>query len=157
MTTIAQKLATKDVAVAIRQGGDRRRINDPELSDALRRSYALWRRLKACESELSGAKRLIAKRAEELGGGGSTVSFDAGDVTCTVTLRHEAVIPEENVAKLRKLLGRRFKDLVRTKVRHLATSRLVGEADGGTLSLIRLRRLSPQLKWGMKGASDSSA
>jgi hypothetical protein len=156
MATIAQKLTTKDVAVAVRQGGQRRKINDPGLSDALRRSYALWRRLKAFEAELSEAKGLIAKRAEELSGGGSTVSFDAGDVTCTVTFRHEAVIPEENVAELKKLLGRRFKDLVRTKVRRLATSRLVGEADDGTLSLIRLRRLSPQLKWGTRGVFNPS-
>jgi hypothetical protein len=157
MPTIAQQLTTKDVAVAVRQGGQRREINDPGLSDALRRSYALWRRLKAIEAELSEGKGLIAKRAEEFSGGGSTVSFDAGDVTCTVTFRHEAVIPEDNVAELKKLLGRRFKDLVRTKVRRLATSRLVGEADGDTLSLIRLRRLSPQLKWGTKGASNPSA
>lgn len=157
MTTVAQTLTTKGVAIGIRQGGDLRRIIDPELSDALRKSYALWRKLKACEAELSVAKRLIVKRAEDLSGGGSTVSFDAGDVTCTVTLRHEAVIPEENVTKLKKLLGRRFRDLVRTKVRHMATSRLVGEADNGMLSLIRLRRLSPQLKWGIKDAAESSA
>lgn len=156
MTTMAHKLTTKDIAVAIRQGGKQRRITDPGLSDALRRSYALWRRMKSCEAELSEAKHFIATRAEELGGG-STISFAVGDVICTVTLRHEAIIPEGNVAKLRKLLGRRFRDLVRTNVRHLATSRLVGVADEGTLSLIRLRRLSPQFKWAMKGASDSSA
>jgi hypothetical protein len=157
MATIAQRLTTKDVTVAVRQAGQRRTINDPELSDAVRRAYILWRRLKTLEAELSEAKGLIARRAEELGGGGSTISFGAGDVTCTITSRHEALIPEENVVKLKKLLGRRFKDLVRTKVRYLATCRLVEEAGNEALSLMRLRRLSPQFKWGTKGASNSSS
>lgn len=149
MATIAEKLNTKDALVTVRKHGEGHQINDPGLGDAIRRTYGLWRRVKALEAELSEAKALIVRRAEDLRAGGHTVAFETKGITCTVAMRYEAEIPEENLRELKKLLGRRFKDLVRVKTRHSGTSRLLGEAGLEVLGLLRLRRLSPQFKWGV--------
>lgn len=147
--TIAERLSREEDLVTVKKGGTIRRAADPELAAALRRAFALWGRLKAIEAELSEAKDEIARRAEELSSpaGGYTVTFEAGGAACSVSMRHEALVPEENVPALRRLLGRRFRDLVRTRTRHAATSRLVREAGDEVLALLNLRRLSPQFRW----------
>jgi hypothetical protein len=149
MATIAEKLNTKDALITVRKRGEGHQINDPGLSAAIQRAFDLWRRVKALEAELSEAKALIVRRAEDLRAGGHTVAFEARGITCTVAMRYEAGIPEENIQELKRLLGRRFKDLVRVKTRYSGTSRLVGEAGLEVLRLLRLRRLSPQFKWGV--------
>jgi DNA-binding protein YbaB len=157
--TIAERLTSEEDLVTIRKNGATRAEADPELAGALRRAFALWARLGELEAELSEIKEEIARRAEEVsgpsGGGGATVTFEAGGAACTVSMRHEALVPQENVPALRRLLGRRFRDLVRTKVRHTATSRLVREAGEEALSLIKLRRLSPQFRWRALPEGDS--
>lgn len=155
MASIVEKLGTGEALVTVRQGGTGRRIIDPDLSETLRTAYGLWRRLKTLEAALSGAKEKIARRAGELSAQGSTVTFETGGMTCTVTLRHEALVPEENLPELKRLLGRRFRDLVRTRTRHAATSRLVSEAEEEVLGLLRIRPLSPQFKWGSQGMPDA--
>jgi hypothetical protein len=158
MATIAQRLKREQGTMTVIRGGLRRSISDPGLLDAIKTAHTLWQELGELESRLAEAKGIIAQRAQELMEGGATVSFETGGLRCTVTIRHEAVVPEENVQELRKLLGRRFRDLVSTRVRHTATSRLVHEADDDTLSLIRLRRLSPQFKWSeCRGSSEHSS
>ncbi len=157
MATIAEKISTKDALITVRKRGEGHQINDPGLSAEIRRAYGLWRRIKALEAELSEAKALIVRRAEDLRAGGHTVAFETEGITCTVAMRYEAEIPEKNLRELRRLLGRRFKDLVRVKTRYSGTSRLVGEAGQEVLGLLRLRRLSPQFKWGVTDSFNTAS
>lgn len=149
MSFIAEKPILEEALVTVRQGGEGTSFIDPELSAELRRVFTLWRRLKAAEAEFSEAKENIARRAAAFPGLLATVSFETGGITCTVTNSHEALVPEENVAEFRNLLGRRFRDLVRTNIRRTATSRLLSEAGEDVLGLLTLRRLNPQFKWGV--------
>jgi hypothetical protein len=158
MFTIEDRLTTKENTVTVTSGRRKSSIVDAELADAVGRAHSIWLGLRDLEARLSDAKAIIARRAEELRGGRATVSLQAGGVRCTVSVRHEALVPEENVQALRKLLGRRFRDLVRKRVHYSATSRLIEQAEDDVLSLIRLRRLSPQFRWsatcGREGAND---
>jgi|GEM_PF-1977575 len=148
MISMADKLRTNRTIVRVTGGGPDREVEDPELAVAIEAAYSDWKKIRALEEGLARTRALIAARAEALKTAGcQSVSLESGGLRCTVSLRHEALVPEENVPALRLLLGRRFRDLVRTKVRHTATSRLVAEATEDALSLIRLRRLSPQFTW----------
>ncbi len=147
MATMAAKLTAGDAAVVVTRGREAREITDPRLAGSVQRAYGLQQSLRELEAELRQEKAYIGRRAWDLAGGGSTVSLQAGGVRCTVTLRHEAAVPEENIAALRKLLGRRFRELVRVRTSYAGTRRLVEEAGAEVLSLLRLRRLSPQFRW----------
>jgi hypothetical protein len=151
MQTMAQRIKGVETTVTVIQGGSKSRIRDPELARAVSGAHSLWLRMRELEAELAKARAIIAGRAGELVDSGVTVSFESGGIRCTVAFRREATVPEENVAALKKLLGRRFKDLVRTKVSYTATRRLLEQAGDDELGLIRVRQLSPQFKWSSEG------
>lgn len=155
MATMEALLRNEEAQVVVKKGRQRQVVRDGPLSAAIRRAYALTRRVRAVEEELSQARQLIHRRAGEFLGTSGTVSFEASGVTCKVTARYEAVIPEDKLAEVRRLLGRRFRDLVRVKTRYLATRQLLEEAAerGEFRELITLRELSPQLTWGVTDPS----
>lgn len=154
-------LLTKDRAldgrkeVAVIRGRERQVMEDGRLYFAVLRAFSLYQRMKALEAELSEAKETIKERARGLMGDRATVSFEADGVLCRVTTRCEVTVPEENVKELRKMLGRRFKDLVSERKRYLGTRKLVEEAaaDQEIRDLLTVRELSPQFSWGVTDTS----
>jgi len=154
--TAAEKKERRGALVTVRQGGEALEVEDAGLSRSLARAFALWRSLKSTEAEFSREKEAIFRRAGEIAGGGSAATIESEGVSLTITPRHEALVPEENVPALRRLLGRRFKDLVRTRTRHLATGRLLGEAGPEVLALLELNALSPQFRWGLMEPSEEN-
>lgn len=123
-------------------------IRDRELAHALRKSHELYRKSREAEPHMTAAKELIAARAEEfLGEGQGSVHFENDGLACRVTTRTEVLIPEENLVEVRRLLGRRFRDLVRVKTRYVGTRELLYGADEEVRELIDLRRLCPRFTW----------
>lgn len=156
MTAMASLLA-KDKAldgrkeVAVVRGRERQVLEDGRLYSAVLRAFGLYQRMKALEAEFFEAKEVIKERAGGLAGDRATVSFEADGVLCRVTARCEVTVPEDNVKELRKMLGRRFKDLVSERKRYLGTRKLVEEAAAHQeiRDLLTVRELSPQFSWGI--------
>lgn len=135
--------------VAVIRGRERQLVEDGRLSAAVLRAFSLYEEIKALEAELSEAREVIRGRAKAYTGQRATVSFEASGVICRVTERHEVTVPEGNVQELRRILGRRFKDLVSVRRKYLGTRKLVEEAASHreVQGLIALRELSPQLSF----------
>lgn len=139
-------LLTEDVFVVT--GNEKKRVRDRGLSVTLRRGFELAKRVSELEAELSALRGLMAKRAHDvLRGRRGSVAFSTGSLTLRVTSRQEAVVPEENVGALRRLLGRRFKELVRVKKICTGSTKLIDGADREVLRLIHVRQLSPRFDW----------
>lgn len=145
----------KDRWVIVRIGKREGPVMDSQLVESIRESRRLLLELRNIEQDLIGHKALIVKSARQLLNGEGTLSFLIGNLSCTVTLRHEAVIPPENVKKLRKLLGKRFDSIVRQ--RYVFPLNLLKNMPEKTImKLIMIKELSPQLKWEDKGSDGQS-
>lgn len=151
MSLLAARLGGAEAEVVVRQGRAQRTVNDKGLSRAIERAFGLSQRIRELEAEMLESRAHIARRAADLSGGGSTITLSAGGVACTVTRRFEAQVPEGNLAALKKILGRRFRELVNVRTRHTAGRQLIKEAPAGALELLRLRELSPQFRWSGRG------
>lgn len=136
--------------VVIKKGKDREVIRDGRLSSAIQRAFNLYQRGRAVEQEMSGAKGFIAQRARDFIGAGGTVSFQAGGVTCRFRSRHETVIPEENIKEVRRLLGKRFTELVKVQKKYMGSRDLID--DSRIRKLVTVKELSPQFTW--EGVTD---
>jgi len=152
MATMAAKVRSRGSEVVVIRGRVRQVIADSRLSSAIKKAFALYQQAKAVEPELSEARNFIAERARDFMGEGGTVSLQAGGITCTVTARYEAVIPEDNLKEVKRLLGRRFNELVRVRKKYLGSRLLIDEAasDERIRKLLTVRQLSPQFKWWCK-------
>ncbi|GAB4389021.1 MAG: hypothetical protein Kow0025_11840 [Thermodesulfovibrionales bacterium] len=141
--------------VEVRRKGAVDAVVDPELAEALSSALALRERAEEVERELAERKALIAERARRFTGEAATVTFAAGGVACRVARRFEAEVPEGSVGALRRLLGGRFRDLVRTKTRRMATKALLEEAArrGDLAGHIAVRELSPQFTFSRRQAA----
>lgn len=139
-------LAERESLVTVRRNGGEDPIADPELRGAILRAFELKAKADEVERELSEKRALIAGRARRLQGGSGTVTFLARGLSLRVSRRFEASVPAEAVSALRRLLGGRFRDLVRVKTRHLATKALVEEAARreDLQGHITVRELSPR-------------
>jgi hypothetical protein len=134
--------------VTVKRKGSLRRVRDRRLSTAIRTAFEHHLRARELEPSLREARGLIAERAREfLGDGRGSVSFMVGGLSLSVTPRYEAVIEEENIMEVRKLLGGRFCRLVRVKRRYLGSSDLL--EDALVRRFINLRELSPTFRWGV--------
>lgn len=122
--------------------GKMRRLKDEALSAALVRAVELQGMMRELEPEYSELREFISTRAKRAARKGGSVSFRSSGVVCTVSPRLEAVVPEENVAALRRLLGRRFGELVKT--RHSGSLALLEER--GIRELLVLKELSPRFR-----------
>jgi len=139
--------------IIVKRGNAREIIRDRRLFRAIRRASALNRRVRALEPELSEARTLIAKRAKDFSSRGK-VSFEAGGARLSVTSRYEAMIPEGRVDEARRLLGRRFNELVRVKTTYHAAMFFAEDTRSGrdpalreAGKLIVLRETAPRFSW----------
>lgn len=123
-------------------------ISDPELAAALARAYEIHKTIRALEPERLLARGLIARRAAELlKDEQGTVTFKVGALAITVNRRQETLIPEDNVTEVRRLLGRRFSELVRTRRAYVGRPALLEQAGARLRALLRFRQLSPRFTW----------
>lgn len=154
----AQVKGPNEVVVS-RNGKEEAVLRDRALSRAIGEAYSLWRETKEREPRLTRMREQIAERARDFVDDAGTVSLEAGGVTCRVTFRQELVVPPENVAELRKLLGRKFSSLIRARTSFSASPDIQGrngsrKAPGAALRLIDMRELSPRFHWGLKGKTN---
>lgn len=146
MATMMSKLRKKEKdaeessEVIVKMGlKDKRVISDRELSGAIELAVGFVRTLKEIEPQLKVQKEVIARKAKTFIDDKGTVTFivdteEWGLVECKVTFQYEATIPEGKVEDLKRILGKRFEDLVRTKTTYLATQKLIelaADADRG--------------------------
>jgi hypothetical protein len=145
-------MTSKDQEVIITVGCRREMVRDRKLSTAIRNSYKLYRRTQGMEADLQEVKGFISGRARDfMTGEPGSVTFRTGGLVCRVTPRHEAVIPEEHVAAVRRLLGSRFRRLVRVKTRYLGLRELMDKPAEGVRELVELRELAPRVVWQQVG------
>lgn len=139
-------LKTGDVSVVI--GSKNRRIRDRDLSLAMKKGFTLQKRAAEIEAELEAIKALVAKKAQDaLRGQKGSVSFQTGRLNLRVSTRQEALVPEENVSRLRRLLGKTFHQLVREKKAYICSSKLIDGADSRISKLINIKQLKPRFNW----------
>ncbi|MBI4824773.1 MAG: hypothetical protein HY805_11195 [Nitrospirae bacterium] len=138
----------KDNRVVVKMGRKERVIQDKALAGVIKGCKELVSELRGIEPELSKYKNHIVGCAKRFMGTSGTLCFIVDDVSLKVTLRHEAVIPPENISEIKRLLGQRFRDLIRVKHRYVCSQNLLLELkEKGLESLMELKELSPQLTW----------
>jgi hypothetical protein len=82
---------------------EERQVRDRGLSLALKKGFELQKRAERIEADLDAIKALVSKRAHDtLRGQRGSVSFQTGRLTLKVSSRQEAMVPEENISKLRR-------------------------------------------------------
>jgi hypothetical protein len=142
MATILSKLAKKEEEreIIIKMGvKEKRLIKDSTLAKAIETTYELIKPFKELEFSLKEQKKIIADKARMFIDDKGTITFivdteDYGVLECKVTFQYEAVIPPKHIEEARKILGKRFDDLVRVKTTYVATQKLielVTDADKG--------------------------
>lgn len=146
--TMAEKLNCKERELVVRRGKKEKVIRDSHLVEAIQNCRRLTSQLKEIEPLLRDCKSIIFDYARSLLDEGGTLTFHVAGISCKVTLRYEALIPEDNVPELKSLLGSRFKDLVRVQTRYVCSQALADYAEQkGITRLIELKELTPQLRW----------
>lgn len=156
----AVKSVKRPNEVVVRKGRrDEVVVRDRALRRAIGEAYTLWRETKEREPRLERMRELIAGKAREFVDDAGTVALEAGEITCRVTFRQELVVPPENVPELRRLLGRSFSSLIRSRTRFSAAPAIAGRngespAPKTALRLINSRELNPQFRWGLKGKTN---
>jgi hypothetical protein len=134
--------------IVVKRKGGIKKLRDSRLSSAIRKAFEHHLKEKEAAPELREARGLIAGRAKDfLDGKRGSVSFEVGGLSLSVTPRYEAVIDEENVKEVRRLLGPRFRELVKVKKRYVGSSGLLDDAE--VRKLVSLRELSPSFRWGI--------
>jgi hypothetical protein len=127
---------------------EERQVRDRGLSLALKKGFELQKRAERIEADLDAIKALVSKRAHDaLRGQRGSVSFQTGRLTLKVSSRQEAMVPEENISKLRRLLGRRFQELIRVKNIYTGSPKLIALADARISKLINIKKLRPRFNW----------
>lgn len=141
-------MSLKNGEVLIVIGNENKRVRDRRLSLAVRKGFSLQKRAAEIEADLASIKSLISKRAKDaLEGQKGSVSFQTGRLTLRVSPRLETVVPEENVSKLRGLLGKSFRQFVRVKKIYTGSPALIGGADSRISKLITVKQLRPRFNW----------
>ncbi|MEW6115356.1 MAG: hypothetical protein AB1553_00440 [Nitrospirota bacterium] len=133
MTTMAAKLGKAGAVetVTLKKGRETTTISVPRLADTIRSARGLTIEMKSLEPALKEYRDYIASVAKDYIDASGTLTFIIDGIRCKVTFGYECVIPEEHVAEVRRLLGERFDDLVRTKITHSGTSKLIDMAADG--------------------------
>lgn len=93
---------------------------DPDLVEAIRDFHKISEQKEALKSPAEKAKKTIADKAKPHLGEAGTLTFEIKEnaeevLRSKVTFGYTCVIPKENIPEVRKILGKRFDDLVRTK------------------------------------------
>ncbi len=146
MATMLSKLtkveavdAQEEREVIVRCGKKEIVIKDATLAEIIENAYEVDTHLKTIKEIAQGYKKEIAEKAKDFLGDKGTVRFiietEEGEIIeCKVTFQYEAIIPNEDVEEVRKILGERFEDLVRVKTVYVATPKLIelaADADKG--------------------------
>lgn len=136
--------------VSIKVGKTTKVMENEELANRLREGLDLVIKGKKLEEGLKIIKEYVAPIADELKGDSGTITIKTDTVLCKVTFGYECVLPEENVAEARRILGRRFDDLVREKTTWTGNSELIdlaSDADQGKAirGLIKIKKKSPSI------------
>lgn len=118
-------------AVTLKKGRETTSIQVPRLADTIRSARTLSLEIKSLEPALKEYKEQIAGVARDYIDAAGTLTFIVDGTPCKVAFGYECVIPEEHVAEVRRLLGERFDDLVRTKITYNGTSKLIDMAADG--------------------------
>lgn len=120
--------------VTVKKGKEKFVIKDAKLAEAVLRAYNIWLDMKSFEPAMQEYKNYIAKIAKDYIDTSGTLTFSVDNVSCRVTFGYECVIPEENIDEVKRILGDRFEDLVRIKIKYEGTSKLIdmaADADRG--------------------------
>lgn len=133
MATMMSKLKKTEQGkeVLVKMGlKEKRVIKDTELAEAVELAVGFYRALKDIEPQFKTQKAVIAKKAKNYIDDKGTVTFivdteEYGLVECKVTFQYEAVIPQEHIEEVKRILGSRFDDLIKTKTTYVATPKLI--------------------------------
>lgn len=131
MQTLREYAEIKSQEVIIKKGKEQWSLKDSTLADVIRLANNLTNEMKALEPSLKEYKTHIAKVAKDYIDASGTVTFIVDGIQCKITFGYECVIPEENVEEVKRILGDRFEDLVRTKIKHEGTMKLIDMAADG--------------------------
>lgn len=133
METLRSKLEQEKAveAVTIKKARETTYIQSPGLADAIRAARNLSLEIKSLELGLKEHKEQIVSVARDYIDAAGTLTFIVDNIHCKVTFGYECVIPKEHVDVVRRILGERFDDLVRTKISYYGTSKLIDMAVDG--------------------------
>lgn len=126
-----EKVEEQGAEIIVKLGHKEKRvINDRELYGAVELAVGFMRTLKEIEPQYKAQKEVIARKAKSFIDDKGTVTFLVdtegwGLIECKVTFQYEAVIPDDKVKEVKRILGERFNDLVRTKTTYYATKNLI--------------------------------
>ncbi|MEJ2183551.1 MAG: hypothetical protein P8Y66_08505 [Nitrospirota bacterium] len=125
----------------IRRGADPLLVRDQALRTALRRAAALTAEHRRAQAALIRARAAVLRRlGPHLGDG--AVTLRSGSATLRVTPREEVLLPEANVREARRLLGRRFSRMVRSRRLYFCRRELLGHPEAR--GLLEVRTLAPR-------------
>lgn len=136
--------------VSIKVGNKVKAMENAELAQRLREGLDLVIKGKDLDAGLKIIKEYVSTIADEHKGDSGTVTIKTDTVLCKVTFGYECVLPEENVAEARRILGKRFDDLVREKTTWTGNSELIdlaADADKGKAirGLVQIKKKSPAI------------
>ncbi len=152
--TMAAKVEKADkkakALVSIKVGGKIKVMENEELANRLREGLDLAIKGKNIKGALKSIEKYVAAIADEYKGDSGTITIKTDDVLCKITFGYKCVLPEKNVAEARRILGKRFDDLVREKTEWTGNSELIGlasDADNGKAirGLVQIKKNSPSI------------
>jgi len=115
--------------VTVKVGSSKTQIENSSLAETIVRAYNLKREIDALTPAYDEARGQIINVARTFLDEHGTVNFEVktplGVISVKVTFQYEAVIDPENINAVKEVLKDQFKALVRTKVKYVATKRLM--------------------------------
>lgn len=117
--------------IRLKKGREEIIVTDQRLADLITSAYNLSLEIKAIEPALKEYKEEIASIAKDYLDEAGTVTFIIDSIACRITFGYECVVHPEKIEELKKILGDRFDDLVKTKVIYNGTSKLIELASDG--------------------------
>ncbi len=151
-TAKIKELKHAGAVITIKFGKDTREITDADLADVLKRAYMLYSVMQELKEEYDEEKKRLISKARTYIGDKGTITFVHSGIEVKITFQHEVIIPNDKVEQLKKLLGERFNDLVKTKTIYYATANLIDmavDADRGKeiAECIIVKEKGVQIKW----------
>jgi len=115
--------------VVVKVGSSKTQIENSSLAETILRAFNLKKEIESITPTYDEAKSHIINVARTFLDEYGTVNFEVktplGVIAVKVTFQYEAVIDPENVHAVREVLKDQFKALVRTKIKYVATKRLM--------------------------------
>lgn len=118
-------------AVTLKKGRETTSIQVPRLADTIRAARGLYLDMKALEPAYREYVEMIASVAKDYIDSSGSLTFEVDGISCRVRFSYVCQIPAEHIDEVRRLLGDRFEDLVRTKIKYEGTTKLIDMAADG--------------------------